>query len=191
MTFHLLGVIFLLFYFALLLVLWLFNPEIAKEDDLMENQQAMALAIGVLISSSGLFLPDSRYPRFVFYVLTSFLLALFLREVDIDRFDLPGILIALGSGSGRNLLLAGAALFVLALFAKDYRTLGPAVRLFCGNGPAIPFIWVSCFILPVIYLKTLVLLVSPDKSVSRGTERECRHGLLLVGCYWLGQGQAP
>lgn len=134
-----LGSLLLLFYLPLLLLLWRHFPEIANENGLMENLQALTLAVGVLVAAVGIFLPGRRYPRFVFYVLTIFLLALFLREVDIETFDVPEIVIALGSGTGRNLLLMGVALLVLALFAKDYRTLGPAVLAFLRHRASYPF----------------------------------------------------
>lgn len=134
-----LEVILLLSYLALLLVLWLQNPAIVNENGMMENLQALSLAAGGLVSFVGLLLPGRHYPRIVYYVLTILFLTLFLREVDVDRLDLPGILVTLGSGAGRNLLLAGAVLLALVLFVKEYRTLAPIAVALLRHRHCYPF----------------------------------------------------
>lgn len=139
MTFRSSCITLLAIYLFLLFAVWLQTPGITKENGLMENLQALALALGTLVSVAGMLLPDRRYPRFFFFVLTFMLLALFLREVDVERFDLPAILIFLGSGTGRNLLLAGAALLALAVFIKDYKNLWPAAVALLTHRDCYPF----------------------------------------------------
>lgn len=130
---------FLASYLGGLLLLWLHEPGIARENGLMENLQAAALAGGMLICFIALFSSKQRDKRFILLSLVLVLLVFFLRELDVEDLDLPGLLITLGSGAGRDLLLGFAALVMLAVFIGNYQKLWPAVIRFLQHEACIPF----------------------------------------------------
>ena len=129
----------LVVYIGGLSVLWVQNPGIARENGLMENFQAALLAGGTLISFGALLLPNHRHTRFVLMALMLMLLGCFLREVDLERLNLPAFLIVMGSGIGRNLLMGTAALAVLVTFVWNYRILKSVVIAFLRHEACIPF----------------------------------------------------
>lgn len=96
------------------------NMEIVKEDHSLENDQVILLFISGLV-----------YLRTFFYVRKGhklfpcagalLCLSFILRELDIEKFDLPQAVILLGHGLGRNILLAGLWLLTTALFLRNYK----------------------------------------------------------------------
>jgi hypothetical protein len=73
------------------------------EDHLFENLQALLLGLGVLCGS--LLLRDSGREFLVWAGLAVLSLSLLLREVDLDQMPVHGALQALGTGTGRAVLL--------------------------------------------------------------------------------------
>ena len=95
------GVIF----WSLLSGVWLENTSVFSENGLLENVQALTLIITLfffLAPTFNRFRSDRLLGVFFSFLTLSFI----LRELDIETFDLPNILILMGSGQGRNLLLA-------------------------------------------------------------------------------------
>ena len=82
------------------------------ENSLMENLQA---AVAVIAGLTALLLPKqgNHFLKVVGYAFAFLGLAIFLREVDVERlpYDIPALLLWLGHGLGRNLMLV----IVLAL----------------------------------------------------------------------------
>lgn len=130
-------VAFLASFIGGLSLLWLHEPGIARENGLMENLQAAALGGGMLICFIALLSPKQRDKQFIVTSLVLVLHVFFLRELDVE--DLAGVLIALGSGAKRDLLLACAALVMLAVFIRNYRTFWPAVIRFLQHEVCLPF----------------------------------------------------
>ncbi len=90
--------------------------QLYKENGLLENIQVILL----LLTMSFLFLQFYfRANSHRFFSLAGLLLCLvfILRELDVEKLDVPQIVIVLGSGSGRNVLMVvlGLALFVYAV----------------------------------------------------------------------------
>lgn len=137
--------IILVIYLSGLLLLRAQNHLIANENGLMENLQAASLAIGVLVSAVALARSRALSSRFIFMVMTLFMLMLFLREVDVEKLALPAFLIALGSGTGRNLLTGGAVFALLAVFSRNYRVLRPAVLALLRHECCLPVYLGICF----------------------------------------------
>jgi len=108
-----LGVIFWSFYSV-----YVFNQTtIYAENGLLENVQVLTLSIAGLF----FFLPIVRQKRNdkLFLLFFAFLcLAFVLREVDIEDLNVPNFLIVIGSGAGRNIILATGffAIFSCSLF---------------------------------------------------------------------------
>ena len=111
------GVIF----WSLFSGVWLENTSVFSENGLLENVQALTLIITLfffLVPIFNRFRSDRLLGVFFSFLTLSFI----LRELDIETFDLPNILILMGSGQGRNLLLAVGILSTIgfALFKFRY-----------------------------------------------------------------------
>ena len=89
------------------------SQSIYKENGLMENLQACCLVISCLLFFvAGLRLqPTLRYVVFFFSWLS---FAFLLRELDIEKLNVPEIVILFGAGKGRAVFLI--PLFVLMFF---------------------------------------------------------------------------
>ena len=111
------GVIF----WSLFSGVWLEKSSVFKENGLLENTQAFTLTITLLFFLAPMF-NRFRSDRLLAVFFSFLTLGFILRELDIETFDLPNILILLGSGQGRNLLLAVGILSTLgcALFKFRY-----------------------------------------------------------------------
>ena len=111
------GVIF----WSLFSGVWLENSSVFKENGLLENTQAFTLTITLLFFLAPMF-NRFRSDRLLAVFFSFLTLGFILRELDIETFDLPNVLILLGSGQGRNLLLAVGILSTLgcALFKFRY-----------------------------------------------------------------------
>ncbi len=101
------------------------NTSLYQENGLLENIQALLLFATFLT-----FLIPALYQKrndkliLIFFALLSF--NFILREVDVDELDIPNILILLGSGIGRKVLLAIgfiSIIFYALLKAKYYTNL--------------------------------------------------------------------
>lgn len=111
------GVIF----WSLFSGVWLENSSVFKENGLLENTQAFTLTITLLfflVPTFNRFRSDRLLGVFFSFLTLGFI----LRELDIETFDLPNVFILLGSGQGRNLLLAVGILSTIgfALFKFRY-----------------------------------------------------------------------
>ena len=95
-----------LLYVGLLLSAWQADPGITAENRLMENLQAAFLFLALALCLVNLAPLRRKPPPYVAAALAVFFLTLFLREIELEGFDLPGILISLGSGTGKKVLLA-------------------------------------------------------------------------------------
>ena len=98
--------IFLGFSFWSFFSVYMLNQTtIYAENGLIENIQVLTLSIACLF----FFLPIVRQKRNdkLFLLFFAFLcLACVLREVDIEDLNVPNFLIVIGSGAGRNIILA-------------------------------------------------------------------------------------
>lgn len=112
---------------AMLLLLWgasLALPGIGRENGPLESLQAIFLAVtlAALLAKS----PQWRlrpHALIGFFFCVS-LLSMLLRELEFDRFALPGWLISLGDGTGRDLLLGLLWLAVLVMAVRKRRQIG-------------------------------------------------------------------
>ncbi len=111
------GVIF----WSLFSVVWQENFSVFKENGLLENTQALTLIVALFFFLAPTF-NRFRSDRLLGVFFSFLTLGFILRELDIETFDLPNIFILLGSGQGRNLLLAVGILSTIgyALFKFRY-----------------------------------------------------------------------
>jgi hypothetical protein len=105
------------------------NTEIVKEDQALENYQVILLFICGTVYLQTLFYAQKGqklFPAAGALLCFSFI----LRELDVEKFDLPEIIILLGHGIGRNIMLIGLWLLLAVLFVRNSKHyLGIAVNL--------------------------------------------------------------
>ncbi|BCR04440.1 hypothetical protein DESUT3_15090 [Desulfuromonas versatilis] len=163
----------LVLYGAALTWLWLPNPGIAEENRLMENLQALSLLAGLVCACATLMDKNRVSPSWLPWMLTLFFFTLFLREVDFERLDLPPLIAALGSGSGRNLLLSAGWAAGFGVFLRRRMSLWPALRsrllsrafLLLATGAVF-------YVLAVPFDQRLLF---PDRTLNRFLEELCEN----------------
>lgn len=118
----------LLLYTGGLILYWRSDPGIAAENALMENLQAGALGLCFALMLAAVWVKKDFAERFFAAACALLFLAASLRELDVEKLPVPQLLILLGSGTGRTLLIALPALLLLAVGVRKRRVLAPAVR---------------------------------------------------------------
>lgn len=138
--------------FILAIVLWSFyavmlldDPSVYAENNLLESTQALTLALALVFFLVPVF--DSvRNDRLIAVFMSLLSLGFILRELDVEQFDLPNILILLGSGKGRNLLLGTGLLLTLATALFKFRYYLSLSRCFFRHGAGIATLFAGLFL---------------------------------------------
>ncbi|MEZ8132065.1 MAG: hypothetical protein ACI8WL_001070 [Polaribacter sp.] len=136
----------------LAIVLWSFyavmlldDPSVYAENNLLESTQALTLALALVFFLVPVF--DSvRNDRLIAVFMSLLSLGFILRELDVEQFDLPNILILLGSGKGRNLLLGTGLLLTLATALFKFRYYLSLSRCFFRHGAGIATLFAGLFL---------------------------------------------
>ncbi len=91
------------------------------ENSLLENTQAVTLFLAFLMFLAPIPNPQRR-DRLLAAFFAMLALGFILRELDVEKLNVPAVLVALGSGDGRNSLLAlgFSCILVIALFNFRY-----------------------------------------------------------------------
>ena len=127
-------------------VLLLEDPTVYGENNLLENTQALTLALTLLLFLIPLF--DSvRNDRLIAVFLSLLTLGFILRELDVEKFDVPNILILVGSGKGRNFLLGTGLLLTLLTALFRFRYYLSLLRCFLRNGSGIATLFAGLFLI--------------------------------------------
>ncbi len=101
---------------AAYLVIGLEMSQLHEENGLFENIQVLLLALTIAVFFLQIYF--KRNAHGIFPLAGSFLCLVFiLRELDVEKLDVPQIFILLGSGVGRNVLMAvlGVSLLIYAI----------------------------------------------------------------------------
>lgn len=138
--------------FILAIVLWSFyavmlldDPSVYAENNLLESTQALTLALALVFFLVPVF--DSvRNDRLIAVFLSLLSLGFILRELDVEQFDLPNLLILLGSGKGRNLLLGTGLLLTLVTALFKFRYYLSLSRCFFRHGAGIATLFAGLFL---------------------------------------------
>lgn len=93
------------------------NTEIVKENHALENYQALMLFICGAVYLRTLVYAQ-KHQKLVPGAGALLCLSFILRELDVEKFDLPQVIILLGHGLGRNILLISLWLLVIVLFIR-------------------------------------------------------------------------
>ena len=136
----------------LAIVLWSFyavmlldDSSVYAENNLLESTQALTLALALVFFLVPVF--DSvRNDRLIAVFMSLLSLGFILRELDVEQFDLPNILILLGSGKGRNLLLGTGLLLTLATALFKFRYYLSLSRCFFRHGAGIATLFAGLFL---------------------------------------------
>lgn len=86
--------------------------HIYAENSLIENIQACLLAVASIIYLAAAAL-EKRSDKLILMFCFLLCLGFLLRELDVERFDIPYALIFIGSGTGRNVILTAAFVVML------------------------------------------------------------------------------
>jgi|TARA_B110000503_G_scaffold106153_1_gene158478 hypothetical protein len=136
----------------LAIVLWSFyavmlldDSTVYAENNLLESTQVLTLALALVFFLVPVF--DSvRNDRLIATFMSLLSLGFILRELDVEQFDLPNILIVLGSGKGRNLLLGAGLLLTFATALFKFRYYLSLSRCFFRHGAGITTLLAGLFL---------------------------------------------
>lgn len=89
------------------------NSSIHAENHFIENAQAVACALAMLAFLGAAFFNGEKAKAIpLFFAVLAF--AFILREVDVERLDVPEICKTLGAGKGRNIMVSAMLVGVFA-----------------------------------------------------------------------------
>jgi hypothetical protein len=96
------------------------DVSVYDENHLLENIQALTLGLSLLLFLIPL-ADSSRNDRLIAAFFSVLVLGFILRELDVEKFDLPSVVVFLGSGKGRNAMLAIGFFVVLSVAVFNFR----------------------------------------------------------------------
>lgn len=96
------------------------KPFIVYENELVENFQGLMLFVSMMIFAVYLLRCDQSL-QVIVYCGFLFFLTFLLRELDVESFKIPKLIIILGSGHGRNIFLLSLWLIALAYLLEHAR----------------------------------------------------------------------
>jgi len=92
-------------YFPLIYSVYALNKSsIYAENGVLENIQVAILILSFFVFLMPVFRKNTE-GKLIFIFFSLLCVSFFLREVDVEDFDISGVLIFIGSGIGRNLIL--------------------------------------------------------------------------------------
>ena len=104
--------------FFILTVLFLY-PEIdTNEDGIVESIQSFFIAFAMILFAYHALMIKEIEAKLASFGLALLSLTFLLRELDVEKLDIPSFFIILGSGVGRNLLLGVLWIILLVLTLK-------------------------------------------------------------------------
>lgn len=108
--------------FAAYLVIGMEMPRLHEENGLFENIQVLLLVITMAVFALQSIVRKNSHR--VFPLAGSFLCMVFvLRELDVEKLDVPQIFIVLGSGTGRNVLMVALGVLLLIYAILNFRSI--------------------------------------------------------------------
>jgi len=106
---------------------WVINfgmSQLHAENHLLENIQVTLLALTTIAFLTHL-LHTGKYHHFFALCGALFCFSSILRELDVETFDIPEILILLGSGTGKHIMLVSLWLFLTGYGVFNYQKIKP------------------------------------------------------------------
>lgn len=93
--------------------------RIYAENGLIETAQAVLLIVASLVYMVTA-VTDKRSDKLIIMFCSLLCLSFFLREIDLEKMNVPSALIFVGSGIGRNTLLVIAFLAIIICALREY-----------------------------------------------------------------------
>lgn len=166
--------------------LWRENPAHALEDGLMENLQVLELMAVIGLSAAGLVMDAHRHGRWPLWLACLAGVTVLLREVDVERLDLPQVLILLGSGGGRNLLIGLAWVLTLTqLWRRRDRAWPQLMAALRSPACLLAMAGVTCYVLGWPFDKGLLPLDKGHHLFVEELLESCATFLLALAALWL------
>lgn len=106
---------------------WVFYSGMSQlhaENNLLENIQVTLLVLTTVISLTHLLHAGKYHHAFALF-LALFCFSSILRELDVETFSIPEILILLGSGTGKHIMLASLWLSLTGYSVINYQKIKP------------------------------------------------------------------
>ena len=106
---------------------WVINSGMSQlhaENNLLENIQVTLLALTTIAFLTHL-LHTGKYHHLFALCGALFCFSSILRELDVETFDIPEILILLGSGTGKHIMLVSLWLFLTGYGVFNYQKIKP------------------------------------------------------------------
>lgn len=104
--------------FFILAVLYLYPEVDTGEEGILEISQSIFIAFSMMGFAYHAFISKEIEAKLASFGLSLLSLTFLLRELDVEKLDIPYFLIILGSGLGRNLLLGSLWIILLILTLK-------------------------------------------------------------------------
>ncbi len=123
------------------------------ENGAIENIQVTILLMTMLIFSYHYFKYKLKYVAFIGFTIC---FAFIFRELDVEKFNIPNILILLGSGIGRNIIVALLIMISLYLFWKYFDK--DDLRHLFSNFLYIPILSVILLLLSSVFDQNIIHL---------------------------------
>jgi hypothetical protein len=98
-------------------------PGLEQENGILENTQAAMIFLMIVFFVMTAKMCDKKIWQIFFFSFALLSVTFFLREVDVEDFDLPAIVIWMGGGFGRNLILGTLWLFFFILYYLNFSSL--------------------------------------------------------------------
>lgn len=97
------------------------QAQIYEDNGLIENMQALLLMVACIVYLL-VGLRENRLNKLIPLFCSLLCFSFLLRELDVEKFDLPGVLIYFGHGAGRDAILAIAlfSIFTYAALNRSY-----------------------------------------------------------------------
>ena len=133
------------------------QTSLYAENGILENTQALVLMISCLI----FILPvmyQKRDDKFILMFLSLLCFSFFLREVDVKDFNLPSVLIFIGSGIGRNIILIVGFLALFINFYKNRESYKKLIRVFSFSNEGLLILQSAVFLFIGRYFETKILM---------------------------------
>jgi len=119
--------------------------ELAQENGVLENTQVVLLFLSGIIFTVQSFSVE-RNLRFILWMGAWFCLSSILRELDVEKLEVQQWVIAIGSGTGRNLIMGFGWIALCLLAIKSYPEWNGSFRRMARSRTAI-FMYSSATIL--------------------------------------------
>ena len=133
------------------------QTSLYAENGILENIQALVLMISCII----FILPviyQKREDKFILLFFSLLCFSFFLREVDVEDFNLPSILIFIGSGIGRNIMLTVGFLALFMNFYKNRESYKKLIRVFSFSNEGLLILQSAVFLFIGRYFETKILM---------------------------------